>query len=95
MRSLISRSDAAGISHDICKILSKAVNVKRTASQMKPVLALITIGTLTLLLGCPLVLALDPSLDVSQYAHSAWSFRNGFLNAASTQSRKRLTVISG
>ena len=30
---------------------------------MKAALALITISTLTLLLGCPLVLALDPSLD--------------------------------
>src|SRR5271167_4030667 len=82
MRSLISRSDAAGISHDICKICPKQLNVKRTTSQMKPALALITIGTLTLLLGCPLVLALDPSLDLSQYAHSAWFFRNGFLNGA-------------
>src|SRR5271157_4278581 len=25
---------------------------------------------------------IDPSLDVSQYAHSAWFFRNGFLNGA-------------
>ena len=27
-------------------------------------------------------LALDPSLDISQYAHTAWTFRNGFLNGA-------------
>jgi signal transduction histidine kinase/ligand-binding sensor domain-containing protein len=26
--------------------------------------------------------ALDPLLDVSQYAHTAWSFHNGFLNGA-------------
>src|SRR5208282_2074500 len=26
--------------------------------------------------------AIDPSLDLSQYAHSAWFFRNGFLNGA-------------
>ncbi len=45
---------------------------------MKPALALITIGTLTLLLGCPLVLALDPSLEVSQYGHTAWTVRDGF-----------------
>src|SRR5271157_1296114 len=25
---------------------------------------------------------IDPSLDLSQYAHSAWFFRNGFLNGA-------------
>ena len=45
---------------------------------MKAALALITISTLTLLLGCPLVLALDPSLEVSQYAHTAWTVRDGF-----------------
>ncbi|MGC1450863.1 MAG: two-component regulator propeller domain-containing protein [Candidatus Sulfotelmatobacter sp.] len=26
--------------------------------------------------------AIDPSLDLNQYAHSAWFFRNGFLNGA-------------
>jgi signal transduction histidine kinase/ligand-binding sensor domain-containing protein len=41
-----------------------------------------------LLLACAALIcgqtafALDPSLDVSQYAHSAWFFRNGFLNGA-------------
>ncbi len=41
-----------------------------------------------LLLACAALLcgqtafALDPSLEVSQYAHSAWFFRNGFLNGA-------------
>ena len=49
---------------------------------MKAALALVTIITLTFLLGCTPVLALDPSLDISQYAHSAWFFRNGFLNGA-------------
>src|SRR5271165_4669747 len=82
MRSIISRSDAAGILNDICKIYLKQLNVKRTASQMKPALTLLTISTLIFLLGSTPVLALDPSLDVSQYAHSAWFFRNGFLNGA-------------
>jgi signal transduction histidine kinase/ligand-binding sensor domain-containing protein len=45
---------------------------------MKAALALITISMLTLLLGCPLVLALDPSRDVSQYGHTAWTARDGF-----------------
>jgi ligand-binding sensor domain-containing protein len=36
------------------------------------------IGALSLLLLCPSALALDPSLDVSQYAHTAWQFREGF-----------------
>src|SRR5262252_11099982 len=44
---------------------------------MKPALALITIGTL-LLLGSLPVLALAPSLEVSQYAHTAWTVREGF-----------------
>ena len=30
---------------------------------------------------CPQALALDPSLDVSQYAHTAWRIREGFPNA--------------
>jgi signal transduction histidine kinase/ligand-binding sensor domain-containing protein len=45
---------------------------------MKATLALITIGGLMLLLGtCP-ALALDPSLDLSQYGHTAWTARDGF-----------------
>ncbi len=31
-----------------------------------------------LLLWCPRALALDPALDVSQYAHTAWKIRDGF-----------------
>jgi signal transduction histidine kinase/ligand-binding sensor domain-containing protein len=45
---------------------------------MKAALALITICTLTSLLGCPPVLALDPSLEVSQYSHTSWTRRDGF-----------------
>jgi signal transduction histidine kinase/ligand-binding sensor domain-containing protein len=45
---------------------------------MKVALKLITISTLTFLLGPHLALALDPSLDVSQYAHTAWTVRDGF-----------------
>src|ERR1700756_4047737 len=44
---------------------------------MKPALAIITISTL-FLLGSPPVLALDPSLDISQYAPTAWTVRDGF-----------------
>ena len=36
------------------------------------------VGALSLLLLCPSAFALDPSLDVSQYAHTAWPFRDGF-----------------
>ncbi len=45
---------------------------------MKSALALITISTLGFLFGSPPALALDPSLEVSQYARSTWRIRNGF-----------------
>ena len=31
-----------------------------------------------LLAGAPCAFALNPSLDVSQYAHTAWKIRDGF-----------------
>jgi signal transduction histidine kinase/ligand-binding sensor domain-containing protein len=43
-----------------------------------PKMAAITIITLTLFLGSAPLLALEPSLDVSQYGHTAWTARNGF-----------------
>ena len=51
-------------------------------SSSKPALALITFGALNALFWPPALAALDPSLDISQYAHTAWTFRNGFLNGA-------------
>jgi hypothetical protein len=45
---------------------------------MKTELSLIAINTLTLLLGCPLVMTLDPSLKFSQYGYAAWTAQNGF-----------------
>ena len=62
---------------------------------MKAALALITIGSLTLLLGSPGALALDPSLDVSQYGHTAWTARDGFSSARSLRWPKRPMGISG
>jgi len=47
-------------------------------SQMKPALALIVISALIFLLGPTPVLALNPSLDVSQFGHNAWTARDGF-----------------
>ena len=41
-------------------------------------LSLVLAGVL--LLFCPDAFALDPSLDVSQYAHTAWKSRDGFPN---------------
>jgi len=31
------------------------------------------------LAGCPSARALDPSLDISQYAHTSWKIRDGFI----------------
>lgn len=50
-----------------------------SAAALRAKMAAITISTFTLMLGfqsAPL-LALDPSLDVSQYGHTAWTARNG------------------
>jgi len=41
-------------------------------------IAAFIVGALSLLLVSPSALALDPSLDVSQYAHTAWQVREGF-----------------
>jgi PAS domain S-box-containing protein len=43
-------------------------------------LSLPAVCTLSVLLWPPPVVALNPSLDVSQYAHTAWTFREGFFN---------------
>jgi PAS domain S-box-containing protein len=40
--------------------------------------AAFVVVALSLLLLCPSALALDPSLDVSQYAHTVWRVRDGF-----------------
>jgi signal transduction histidine kinase/ligand-binding sensor domain-containing protein len=45
---------------------------------MKSALVLITVSALSALLGSPPVVALSPSLDVSQYGHTAWTARDGF-----------------
>jgi len=44
---------------------------------MKSGLLLLAIGTLDFLLGSPPVVALDPSLEVSQYAHTVWTVQSG------------------
>src|SRR6202142_2178634 len=49
--------------------------MKRGQRQTNAVTALVALSVLLL---CPLALALDPSLDVSQYAHTAWKVREGF-----------------
>jgi len=41
-------------------------------------IAACVVGAVSLLLLCPSALALDPSLDVRQYAHTVWRVRDGF-----------------
>ena len=43
------------------------------------------VGTLSLLLGPPPVVALDPTLDISQYAHATWKVSEGFAKGAIRQ----------
>ena len=45
---------------------------------MRAVVAALVLGALGLLLWSPCVTALDPSLDMNQYAHTAWKVREGF-----------------
>ena len=42
--------------------------------------SLTALCALSMLLRPPPAAALNPSLDVSQYAHTAWTFREGFFN---------------
>jgi len=51
-------------------------------AQRKAAQALVALGTVCMLLWCPHALALDASLDISQYAHTAWTDRDGFLPGA-------------
>ena len=37
-----------------------------------------------LLAWCPSAFALDPALDISQYAHTSWKIREGFTTGAIT-----------
>lgn len=46
---------------------------------MNAALRFVTISILTMLLGPRSGLALDPSLEVSQYGHTAWTARDGRL----------------
>src|SRR6202011_3083582 len=54
-------------------------HMKRAEAQISAVLALVALGMLYVLLWCPHALALNPSVDVSQYAHTAWTYRDGFV----------------
>ena len=53
--------------------------MKGPEAQIKATRALVALGTLCVLLWCPDAPALNPSLDVSQYAHTEWPYRDGFM----------------
>jgi len=52
--------------------------VAETKVQMRSALALMAMAAVSLLFASAPLLALDPSLAVSQYAHTAWTVREGF-----------------
>jgi signal transduction histidine kinase/ligand-binding sensor domain-containing protein len=58
------------------------LDMKRSEAQIRAARALVVLGTLYVLLWCPDAPALNPSLDVSQYAHTVWSYRDGFMQGA-------------
>ena len=45
---------------------------------MRPTCALTTMLLFVVLSWCPCAFALDPSLDLSQFSHTAWKVRDGF-----------------
>lgn len=45
---------------------------------MGAIARLVLVAIILLAVVCPRVVALDPALDVSQYAHTAWKIREGF-----------------
>jgi signal transduction histidine kinase/ligand-binding sensor domain-containing protein len=49
---------------------------------MRAARALVALGTISVLLWCPHVFALNPALDISQYEHTPWTYRNGPLRGA-------------
>jgi ligand-binding sensor domain-containing protein len=58
------------------------IDMSCTQPSSQPVPAVVALCTAALLLLCCLALALNPTLDISQFAHVAWTFRNGFSNRA-------------
>src|SRR5215813_998597 len=52
--------------------------MKRPCGRGRHALAWASILAGVLLVCCPRVFALNPELDVSQYAHTSWKIRDGF-----------------
>jgi len=56
--------------------------MKRAEAQIKAARALVALATAGVLFWCAPAVALNPALDISQYAHTAWTYRNGPLQGA-------------
>ena len=68
------------IAHSVARALgADTFDMSGTQPRSRSAPAVVALCTAALLLWPPPVRALDPSLDISQYAHLAWTFRNGFL----------------
>src|SRR5678809_1337652 len=52
--------------------------MERTEGQGPSIVARGVVLGFMLLAGCPCAFALNPALDISQYAHSTWKIRDGF-----------------
>jgi len=53
----------------------------RPVDRPRGIASLIAAGVIALLVWCPPAVALNPALDVSQYAHTAWTIRDGFFSS--------------
>src|SRR5215470_2072075 len=58
--------------------------MKKTYGQTRYSVAFATVVAGVVLAGSPCARGLDPALDVSQYAHTAWKIRDGFIPVAIT-----------
>jgi len=57
--------------------MAGTVGIARSRARYLPVLRTVLAGIL--LATCPCLFALDPTLDISQYAHTTWKIRDGFV----------------
>ena len=51
-------------------------------------------ATIILLACCPCAFALNPSLDINQYAHTAWTVRDGFFKGTISYDRSDARRLS-
>jgi hypothetical protein len=69
--------------------------MERRHGRARDIVALGAMLACMLLAWRPSALALNPALDVSQYAHTAWKIREGSFKGTIVLLLRRPTVISG